>query len=105
MLRFEVVKRDEDSVLLELRGELAGRLWTDQLKRALEDHFVDDGVRRIRVDLSPVSFMDNHGVATLLALMKESKARGKRFHVEQPDGQVVEKLKVTGVLRILQEGD
>jgi anti-anti-sigma factor len=105
MLDYEVTERAGDFVVLELRGELAGRVWTDQLRRALEDHFVDDGVRLIRVDLSPVDFMDNHGVATLLALLKESEGRGKRFRIERPKGQVLEKLVVTGVLKVLQEGD
>ena len=105
MLDYEVTERAGDSVVLQLRGELAGRLWTEQLRRALEEHYVDDGVTLIRVDLSPVAFMDNHGVATLLALFKESERRGKRFRVERPEGQVLEKLVVTGVLKVLQEGD
>ena len=58
----------------------------------------------IRVDLAPLSFLDNHGVATLLALAKESERRGKRFRMERPEGQVLEKLEVTGVLKVLREG-
>lgn len=54
--------------------------------------------------MSLVSFLDNHGVATLLALYKESERRGKSFRVEGPQGQVVEKLLVTGVLKVLREG-
>jgi len=58
----------------------------------------------IRVDLAPLSFLDNHGVATLRGLAKESERRGKRFRVERPEGQVLEKLEVTGVLKVLQGG-
>ena len=104
MLDYEVTERTVESVVIQLRGELAGQLWTERLREALEEHYVDDGVRVIRVDLSPVRFMDNHGVATLLALLRESERRGKRFRVERPDGQVLEKLTVTGVLGVLQEG-
>jgi anti-anti-sigma factor len=104
MLEYEVVAKRGDFVLLQLRGELAGRFWTEQLRPELEAHFVDDGVSRIRVDLSPVTFMDNHGLATLLSLYKESERRGKRFLVERPDGQVLEKLTVTGLLKVLNEG-
>lgn len=101
MLQYHVAQRGDDFVVLELSGELSGHLWTEQLRQALEAHFVDDGVRRIRVDLSPVRFLDNHGVATLLALFKESVSRGKRFVVERADGQVRDKLEVTGVLDVL----
>ena len=104
MVQYEVAERRGDFVRLALRGELAGRLWTEHLQAALEDHFVDDGVKRILVDLAGLSFMDNYGVATLVALHRESQGRGKRFLVERPQGQVEEKLKVTGVLKILQEG-
>jgi anti-anti-sigma factor len=105
MVDYEVTERTGDFVVIQLRGELAGRLWTEHVRDALEAHYVDDGVQVIRLDLSPVRFMDNHGVATLLALQKESRRRGKRFRVERPEGQVLEKLSVTGVLRVLQEGD
>jgi anti-anti-sigma factor len=104
MLDYEVTERAGDFVLLELRGELFGQFHTERLRRALEEHYVDDGVKLIRIDLSPVSFLDNHGIATLLALYKESERRGKRFRVEGARGQVMEKLSVTGVLRVLHEG-
>ena len=102
MIEYKVLERGGDYVLLQLRGELAGQLWTESLRRALEEHFVDDGVRRIRLDLSPVSFLDNYGVATLVALQKLSRERGKDFAIEGSDGQAYEKLRVTGVLQILQ---
>ena len=104
MLDYETVEREGDSVLLRVRGELAGRLWTERLQESLEDHYVDDGVKLIRLDLSGVSFLDNYGVATLVALHRESRERGKRFMVEGPRPQAEEKLRVTGVLGMLREG-
>lgn len=104
VIDYRVLERSGDFVILQLRGELAGRLWTDHLKRALEEHYVDDGVRVIRVDVAPVTFLDNFGVATLVALRRESRDRGKEFVVEGPEGQVREKLSVTGVLSMLEGG-
>jgi anti-anti-sigma factor len=101
---YEVVEREGERVVLQLRGELTESLQTEALKEALEEHYVDDGVRVIEVDLAPLRFLDNYGVATLVALQKESRDRGKRFHVEGAGGQVREKLRVTGVLRILEQG-
>ena len=102
MIEYKVLEKQDDYVLLQLQGEMAGQLWTENLRDALEEHFVDDGVTRIRVDLSPVEFLDNYGVATLVALQKESRKQGKRFLIEGSHGQVQEKLRVTGVLGILQ---
>lgn len=104
MVQYRIADRTEDSVLLQLSGELAHHFRTEPLRRALEEHFVDDGVKLIRVDLAPVTFMDSYGVATLMSLLKESQERGKKFLVEGAQGQVREKLGVTGVLRVLQKG-
>ena len=104
MVHYQVLDKAGDTVLLQLSGELAHEFRTEQLRRGLEEHFVDDGVKVIRVDLSPVSFMDSYGVATLVSLLKESQERGKRFVIEGAQGQVREKLGVTGVLKVLQRG-
>ena len=104
MVQYRISATTGDSVLLQLSGELAHHFRTEQLRRALEDHFRDDGVKVIRVDLSPVTFIDSFGVATLVSLLKESQERGKRFLVEGAHGQVAEKLGVTGVLKVLQKG-
>jgi anti-anti-sigma factor len=102
MVEFEILQRSQSHVLLGVRGELAGAFRTEALGETLEELFVDDGVKVIRVDLSPVSFLDNFGVATLMDLHRRSRERGKRFVIENARGQVEEKLKVTGVLGVLQ---
>ena len=104
MVHVELVERRSDHALLALRGELSGQPWTAHLRERLDDHYVDDGVRVIRLDLSAITFMDNYGVAALVSLLREADERGKRLVVEGEAGQVREKLKVTGVLRLLQEG-
>lgn len=86
---------------LRLRGELVGDVTLAEFRRHLEHHFVDDGVTEIRVDLSDVSEISLEGVAILLRLLDESTRRGKRFLVEGADGQVLDKLRVTGTLRPL----
>ncbi|HEV8420822.1 MAG TPA: STAS domain-containing protein [Actinomycetota bacterium] len=105
MIEYEVAERSGDYVLLRLRGELLGDLPVRQLHDVLEDHYVDDGVRLIRVDLSQVKRISLEGVAVLVDLWRESQRRGKRFHAEQARGVVREKLATTGVLRLLSEGD
>jgi anti-anti-sigma factor len=104
MVEFDPIQRSTETAVLILRGELAGRLWTKVVGQELEEQYVDDGVRRIELDLSRLTFLDNHGVATLVALREEAAQRGKEFVVTLPEGQVEEKLRVTGVLKLLMGG-
>ena len=104
MVQYRISERAENSVLLQLSGELANHFWSDHIRHALEDDFVNDAVDVLRVDLSGVSFLDSYGVATLVSLLKESRDRGKSFVIEGAQGQVLEKLGVTGVLKVLQKG-
>lgn len=105
MISYEVVERSDDYVILRLRGELAGDLSATGVERALEEHYVDDGVQLIRVDLSPVRFITVEGIQILLSLWRESLDRGKRFRAEGAQGQVLERLRVAGVMRLLDPDD
>lgn len=103
-IEYRVAARQGDAVRVQLRGEMVGVGHTARLRKALEEHFVDDGVRVINLDLSTVSFLDNFGAATLVTLMQESQARGKRLFVSGAERQVREKLRVTGLLNVLEAG-
>lgn len=105
MIDYEVAERSGDFVVLRLKGELLDDLPVRQLHDALEDHYIDDGVRVIRVDLSEVRRISLEGVAILVDLWRESQRRGKHFHAENARGTVREKLATTGVLRLLSAED
>jgi anti-anti-sigma factor len=105
MFACRIVERKHDYVIVQLDGEFAGERLTENVREALEEHYVDDGVRLIRVDLEPLRFIDLEGVAALLSLRRESRAQGKRFTIERAQGQVREKLGVTGVLELLERDD
>jgi anti-anti-sigma regulatory factor len=104
MVDYEVGEKEGPLVVLRLRGELVGDLPTRRIKEDLERHYVDDGVREIRVDLAELDHITLEGIAVLLELRAESGARGKRFLVQNPQGQVLERLSTTGVLGFLREG-
>lgn len=80
MVTLRDVERDRDYVVVGLEGEFAGERLTEGVRETLEEHYVDDGVGRIRVDLHEVRFIDLEGVAALLSLRRESQERGKRVH-------------------------
>jgi anti-anti-sigma factor len=101
MIEYEVVERAGDYVVLQLRGELVADVAAEDVRHALEQHYVDDGVRVIRVDLQPVTYITMEGIQVLLALWRESRNRGKRFQTEGATGQVSHRLRVAGVSKLL----
>jgi anti-anti-sigma regulatory factor len=105
VIAFEVAEKSGDYVVLRLQGELLGDVPARRLHDILEDHYVDDGVVVIRVDLSGVERISLEGVAVLVDLWRESQRLGKRFQAENARGVVREKLATTGVLRLLAGED
>jgi anti-anti-sigma factor len=103
LAKYEVTEKQGDHVTLHVHGELIGEESADEFKDSLEDHYVDDGVRVIRLDLSDLEMISLEGVGVLLELSRESKARGKGFVAEGAKGQVREKLSITGTLAPLED--
>jgi anti-anti-sigma regulatory factor len=103
MVEYEVSEKRGTRGYLRLRGTLVGEVPVEEFTRALERHYVDDGVKDIVVDLSDVTELSLEGVAHLLRLKGESRERGKRFHVQGVSGQPREKLEITGTLQVLTE--
>jgi anti-anti-sigma factor len=104
MLSFEVMREEAGDVVVALQGELAYSDWTGALRRFLESHYISDGVRRIRLDLSDVTALDLEGLATLVVLWKEADRNGKAFVVEGAEGQPQQKLVQTGMAALLTRG-
>jgi anti-anti-sigma factor len=88
--------------LVALGGELTGEESTPALEEWIEEHFVDDGVATIRIDVSEVSQIDLEGVAGLGLLAAEAVKQQKELIVEGATGQVQRKLEETGLVRYLQ---
>jgi anti-anti-sigma regulatory factor len=98
-------KQGEEGIV-QLEGELTADPSLSRLEEWLEEHFVDDGVRTIRIDLSGVHRIDLEGVAALGLLAAESIRNHKVLVVEGATGQVRSKLEETGLLRYLtKKGD
>jgi anti-anti-sigma factor len=104
MVEFDASEKQGDRGYMRIRGDLAGETTVEEFKQALEDHYVNDGVRRIVVDLSGLTYISLEGVATLVSLLRESEQRGKRFEVVNAPDEVREKLEVTGVFDLLTRG-
>jgi anti-anti-sigma regulatory factor len=101
VVAYEVSEKIGKRGYLRLRGRLVGEVTVEEFARALERHYIDDGVTQIVVDLSDVTEVSLEGVARLLQLRQESTSRGKTFLVEGVQGQPRDKLEVTGTLGVL----
>jgi anti-anti-sigma factor len=101
MVEHRVRDRAADYVVIEMRGELLDDASIDRVRESLEDHYVDDGVRLIRVDLSEVTYITLEGIQMLIGLWRESRERGKQFRAENARGQVSERLRIAGITRLL----
>jgi len=99
-----LVDRRDDYVVLRLSGELSGDRPSARVRQALDAQYVNDGVRRIRLDLRRLANIDLEGVGVLLQLFRESQRRGKALTVERARGSVRDRLRTTGVLRLLERG-
>ena len=94
--------RKKDGVgVVHVAGELTEEASTERLEEWLEEHFVDDGVRTIRVNLSEVTAVDLEGVAALGVLAAEAVKKDKVLLIEGATGQVLQKLEETGLLQYL----
>jgi anti-anti-sigma factor len=100
-VRYRVEQKSPDSVVLGLDGEMVDEERLSDLTEALEEHYVNDGVEEIVLDLSGVTYISLEGLGVLIALWRETLDRGKRFAiVGAMSDQVQSKLRQTGVLRI-----
>ena len=95
-------RKQDGEGIVQLAGELTDDSSTENLEDWLEEHFVDDGVRTIRVDLSEVTLVDLEGVAALGLLAAEAVKQDKVFLIEGATGQVRRKLEETGLLQYLR---
>jgi len=102
-LTYEVASEEGEQVTVDLSGSLADQDWTRELRRFLEAHYQNAGVRSIELDLSDVDRIDLEGVATLLRLSAEAIARGKSLRVVGATGDVWSKLRQTSALSHLSK--
>jgi anti-anti-sigma factor len=105
MARLVSSTKQGDVGIVRLGGPLTRDSAPDSLEEWVEEHFVDDGVTTIRIDLSEVTEIDLEGVAALGLLVAESIKQGKALRAEGASGQVQHKLEETGLHRYLGASD
>ena len=75
---------DEDAVTLEVEGEL-DILSGETLKHAVHG-VLEQGAMKVRIDLTPTTFVDSAGLAALIGAANEVRERRGEVHVHSPKG-------------------
>lgn len=82
-------------VIVAVRGEID--LYTAPQLRSEFVHALDNGARRLIVDMSRVEFCDSTGISVLLSAMKRSREKGGDLILVAPNPAVTKILEVTGL--------
>jgi anti-sigma B factor antagonist len=75
---------DEDAVTLEVEGEL-DMVSGETLKHAVHG-VLEQGAMKVRIDLTPTTFVDSAGLAALIGAAREVRERRGEVHVHSPRG-------------------
>lgn len=104
MLEYSVVSETGSTVTVALRGAMTGEDWATRMTEFLDEHYVQDGVSVIALDLSQVRAIDLEGVGALVASARSAEERSKRLVVLEPSDVVERRLELTGMLAYLTSG-
>ena len=97
--RVEVSSPADGHAVVALRGEVDLFTAPRFMEALLEA--VDDGARRVTVDLSGVTFVDSTALGVLIGASKRLQARSGTLHVVCPNPNVLRILEITGLDRVL----
>jgi anti-anti-sigma factor len=100
ILSIDVSTQADEAVVL-LAGELDPHS-ADSLAETLHELGSDDGMRRVVLDLSGVSFIDSSGLRVLLSADEELAAGGAKLVLRSPSEAVHRLLEITDLLERLE---
>jgi anti-sigma B factor antagonist len=95
---------DEDAVTLEVEGEL-DIVSGETLKHAVHG-VLEQGAMKVRIDLTPTTFVDSAGLAALIGAAREVRERRGEVQVHSPKGNEARVfIELTGIQSVLGLSD
>lgn len=98
------VRAQGDVSIIELTGALTPGNRSSELSQTL-GRLLDQGARKIVLDLGAVSLLDSAGLGELIACRKRTMARGGDIRLIRPNAMARDPLEMFSVNRILQVFD
>jgi anti-anti-sigma factor len=96
------ISHEGDVAAVTVRGEVDLASST-QLNRELDAALALQPLRRLRVDLAEVTFMDTTGVAVMLKARRRALELGVRFSVSSSSPTLTRLFDITGLTALLAE--
>ncbi len=98
------IRRAGSTTILDLDGPLLLGSPQQDLRRVVEE-LVDDGARRLAINLAGVSFMDSSGIGELVRVFTKLRKDGGRSILFAPNKQVRMLLKMVRLDTVLEIAD
>ena len=90
-------RKKGDVVIVDFQGRLAVGVGEEMLSRLIEQ-LLDEGSRKILLNLSEMDYIDSNGLGELVQSLKTSKRFGASLRLLKPQDRVKKTLKLTNLL-------
>ena len=95
------VRKQGDVVILDLQGKITAGLG-DELLRDTVGELLDEGWKKILLNLSAVTFMDSAGVGELVAGLKRARRQGAELKLLNAGEKVQSTLYIARLLPVFE---
>src|SRR5579871_6733481 len=93
VLSLTVEKREPDTTVLEISGRITIGRESGQIDDAVI-RALDEGVRKMIVDLTHVTFIDSTGIGIIAYCFGKASKAGAQLHVAGANGKVMEVFRI-----------
>ena len=90
-------RKKGDVVIVDFQGRLAVGVGEEMLPRLIEE-LLNDGTRKILLNLSEMDYIDSNGLGELVQSLKTSKRFGASLRLLKPQDRVRKTLRLTNLL-------
>ena len=98
------LRKVDDVTIVDFKGRLAVGVSDTILPRVVEA-ILDDGSRKILLNLSDMDYIDSNGLGELVQVYRESNRQGASLRLLKPQDRVAKTLRLTNLLPMFQVYD
>lgn len=91
------VRKSDDVVIVDFKGRLAVGVGDEVLPQVI-DEILDEGFKKILLNLSEMDYIDSNGLGELVQSLKRSKSQGASLRLLKPQDRVAKTLRLTNLL-------
>ena len=96
------VRKENDVAIVDFEGRLAIGVGDTVLPQIIND-LLDEGVKKILLNLSDMDYIDSNGLGELVQSLKTSKRYGASLRLLKPQDRVTKTLRLTNLLPMFGE--